>query len=106
MTRSLLVSVRAVADLHEIWHYSLENWGEDQADRYLDELAEGMRACAEQPSHGRRRDELRDGYWSLRIRRHVVFYTFDDESMLVQRVLHGAMDPALHVEDGAADADA
>jgi toxin ParE1/3/4 len=31
--RALLVSRRAEADLREIWTYTFENWGEEQADR-------------------------------------------------------------------------
>jgi toxin ParE1/3/4 len=32
------LSVRAEADLDEIWAYSAEQWNFEQADRYLDAL--------------------------------------------------------------------
>jgi toxin ParE1/3/4 len=97
--RRLIVSERAEADLRGIWLYSYKTWGEAQADRYLDELGAGLRACGAEPERGRRRDEVRPGYWSLLIRRHVAFYTYTASEVLVQRVLHGSMEPELHVDD-------
>lgn len=99
MTRRLVVSKRAEADLREVWLYSLKTWGEAQADRYLDELGVGLHCCGAEPERGRRRDEVRLGYWSCLIRRHVAFYTVTADVVLIQRVLHGSMDPDLHLDD-------
>ena len=52
--RLLVVSERAEADLREIWRYSLEVWGEAQADRYLDELDAGLQECSAARQHGPR----------------------------------------------------
>ncbi len=96
---TLLFSARAESDLREIWVYSYRNWGEAQADRYLDELDEGLQDCRAQPERGNIRDDVRPGYWSQLVRRHVLFYTFTDEAILLQRVLHGSMDPTIHLPD-------
>ena len=53
--RELVISERAEADLREIWHYSFDNWGEAQADRYLDDLDAGMRQCGAEPAGGKQR---------------------------------------------------
>ena len=37
------------------------------------------------------------GYRSVLVGKHLVFYTFTDSTVLVQRVLHGSMDPDRHV---------
>jgi len=37
----------AEQDLREIWHYTMEKWGEPQAERYLHELLESCRHLAE-----------------------------------------------------------
>lgn len=37
--------------------------------------------------------------WSLLVRRHVAFYTVTVDQVLIQRVLHGSMDPDLHLDD-------
>lgn len=99
MKRRLVVSKRAQADLIEIWLYSCKTWGEAQADRYLDELGVALRECGADPECGRRRDEVRPGYWSRLVRRHVAFYTETFDAVLIQRVLHGSMDPDLHMDD-------
>lgn len=99
MTRRLVVSERAEADLREIWLYSFQTWDEAQADRYLDQLDAGLRQCRAEPESGKPRDEVRPGYWSLLIRRHVAFYTFTADEVLLQRVLHGSMEPDLHLDE-------
>jgi len=97
--RRLVVSERAEADLREIWLYSFKTWGEAQADRYLGELDAGLRECGAEPERGKCRDAVRPGYWSRLIRRLVAFYTFTADEVLIQRVLHGSMDPDLHLDD-------
>lgn len=95
--RQLVVSIQAEEDLRGIWLYTFEKWGDAQADRYLDELGEGMQRCCENPGHGKNREAVRAGYCSQFVRKHVVFYTFTEKEVVVQRVLHGAMDPSLHM---------
>jgi plasmid stabilization system protein ParE len=45
--QKILLSPLAERDLVGIWRYSLAQWGEAQADRYLDELEEGFSALLE-----------------------------------------------------------
>ncbi len=63
--RELVISERAEADLRKIWHYSFDNWGESQADRYLDELAAGMRKCGAEPAGGTRHAARSREIWLL-----------------------------------------
>ena len=99
MTRRLVVSARAEADLREIWLYSYRNWGEAIADRYLDELATGLVACGSEPERGRSREEVRPRYWSRLLGRHIAFHSVTEAEVRIQRVLHASMDPGLHLED-------
>lgn len=66
-------------------------------DRYLDELDDGLQECGAEPEGGKQRDNVRPGYWSKLVRKHDVFYTFSDDEVLIQRGLHGNMDPPRHV---------
>jgi toxin ParE1/3/4 len=90
--RSFTHDVAAENDLIGIWVYTCEEWGFEQAERYLDALELGTKKIAKEPETGKQRDELRKGYWSRRIGRHVVFYTITDSEVRIRRVLHGAMD--------------
>jgi toxin ParE1/3/4 len=94
---ALVVSKRAEADLMEIWLWTYKQFGEAQADHYLDKLDAGMTACGTNPESGRTREELRSGYRSLAIGKHVVFYTVTGSEVVVQRVLHSSMDLGTHL---------
>ncbi len=103
MSRRVLISNQAHQDLVDIWHWTAQAFGERQADRYLDDLGEAMNACAEAPGWGRDRAKIREGYRSLLVGRHVVFYVFNDAQVIVQRVLHGSMDFDAHLECEASE---
>ncbi len=53
---------KAREDLEDIWFYTHENWGEDQADSYIHDLDSGFRALAVKPEKGRPCDDVRLGY--------------------------------------------
>ena len=95
--RALVISARAEGDLRKIWRWSYEQFGEAQANRYLDELGDGLHECGAEPGGGKPRSAVRPDYWSRRVRKHIVFYTFTDDQVLIQRVLHGSMDPPRHM---------
>jgi len=97
MPRQLVSDRAAEADLIGIWLYSFDTWGEAQADRYLGALERGIGQLAKDPGRGDRRDALRAGYWSKRLERHVVFYTFTEEEVRIRRVLHEVMDLGRHL---------
>jgi toxin ParE1/3/4 len=88
---------RAESDLIDIWLYTFEQWGPDQADRYLDELDKGIRSLARNPDIGATRDYVREGYRVLFLNSHAVYYTVTPSSIQIVRVLHGQMDPDRHL---------
>lgn len=88
---------RARRDLDDIWDYTAERWGEEQAVRYIETLRDAFARLSQAPCLGRRRDDVRDGYRSFPAGRHQVFYLVDEQGIVVVRVLHQRMDPAHHV---------
>ena len=88
----------AESDLIDIWRYSFEQWGQLQADKYLDELDNGIRKLADNPEIGMKRDYVRAGYRVLFVGSHAVYYTVSPDTVHVIRVLHGNMDPDRHLE--------
>lgn len=80
-------------DLIGIWLHTCEVWGEEQADKYLDELDAGIALLRDHPRLGRARDDVRQGYRSLAINQHVIFYTMQSDVIRIVRVLHARMDP-------------
>jgi len=43
---------KAIADLEEIWDYTVETWGEEQAERYVRLINDSFRQPADNPSIG------------------------------------------------------
>lgn len=96
MTRRVIISEAASADLQEIWFYSADQWGVAKADAYTDEIDALLEDLAEDRKAGRTVAERR-GYYRYPIGRHVIFYMFTDESITVMRVLHQSMDTDRHL---------
>jgi toxin ParE1/3/4 len=87
---------RAREDLKAIWRYTLRQWGERQADLYLQQLDHGIRSLADFPDLGVPSDHTRAGYRKLHVNRHLIFYRPDDSRVEIVRVLHQAMDIESH----------
>jgi toxin ParE1/3/4 len=93
------VTVRpaARADLRRIGRYTEREWGREQHSRYLRQIDARILAVADNPKLGKPRDEVREGYRSIRAGRHVVFYREIEGGIEIVRILHGAMDAGRHL---------
>lgn len=89
---------RALADLDAIADYSLERWGREQTERYLNGLTARMALLAETPSLGRDRSDVAGGYRSFPEGRHLVFYVEIETGIAVLGVPHATMDMTAHFE--------
>ncbi len=102
------LSAEAEADIDEILGYTLETFGEAQADRYRSLLAEALGELSQRPDvpYSRNRDDVRPGLRSLHIARRdnkgrhlILFRTADGQVVDVLRVLHDAMELKRHLPD-------
>ncbi len=87
----------ARADLKRIGQYTEREWGRGQRTKYLRHLEESIDLMADSPKMGTPRDDLREGYRSLRAGRHVIFYREVAAGIEVVRVLHASMDVDRHL---------
>ena len=87
----------AETDLENIWLYTFEQWSEEQADKYYDELVEGINKLLDNPELGKSRDNIRSGYRSMQINHHVVYYRIEKADIRIIRLLHERMLPAKHL---------
>ncbi|MGH7024383.1 MAG: type II toxin-antitoxin system RelE/ParE family toxin [Caulobacteraceae bacterium] len=88
---------RAQSDIEEIWNYTCERWGVDQAERYVGLIRDAVFRIAENPALGRRCDEIREGYLKLSVESHMLFYNVSGADIAVIRVLHRRMDLPRHL---------
>ena len=84
-------------DLADIGVYTLSQWGKAQAEKYVLQLDARFHALARRPSQGRKCDHIRPGLMRYAEGRHVIYYRWSEDVVVIVRVLHDAMDPALHL---------
>ncbi|MCW4462198.1 type II toxin-antitoxin system RelE/ParE family toxin [Sphingomonas sp. BT-65] len=87
------LSNEAFVDLDEIASYSIAMFGVDVADAYVSELHKAFALLSEFPELGVLVAELKRRPRCLPCGRHRIFYRYEDDIVLVIRVLHHAMDP-------------
>lgn len=82
----------AEQDLVNIWLYTWQQWGEAQADFYLDELEKTLMLLAEQPNLGRLQEEFKPAVHIFYHAHHLLVYQEIKGGIRVVRVLHKSMD--------------
>jgi toxin ParE1/3/4 len=95
--RKILLSPLAERDLIGIWQYSIGQWGEAQADQYLDDLDDAIKRLSNNPASGASRDHVRQGYRVLFIKSHAIYYKVTSTAIHIVRVLHVRMDADTHL---------
>lgn len=91
------LSKQAERDLIAIWDYTIEQWGEAQADSYLQAMQAAIRLLVDNPDLGLSRESLRSGYRSYCHGKHVIFYRPYSYGVRVIRVLHQRMECERHL---------
>jgi toxin ParE1/3/4 len=91
--RRLILQPDAQADIDEILLYTRKRWSAEQRRRYRAQRNKGMRSLLDYPERGLPRDDLYRGCRSLPVEQHVVFYSLDDDKIVVDRVLHTSQEP-------------
>ena len=91
------LSRRAQSDLDEIWDYSAQVWGRDQANRYVEALRDSIKRVAADPSRGRSMTVGRKSYRRYRSGSHLIFYRKAKRGIRIVRILHESMDHERHL---------
>lgn len=93
----LTLRPKAIEDLEAIWDYTVETWGEEQAERYLHLINRSFHKITDNPGIGRPSDAIRQGYRKYGVGRHLIFYRANDAAIDVVRILHERMDVDRHL---------
>ena len=97
MSGIYLLRELARADLEAIWIYTVEHWGIEPAERYLQGLFGCFEELAANPRLGRERNDVNAGYRSFPQGRHVVFYLIVPKGVEVIGVVHQSADVDAHL---------
>lgn len=87
-----ILSLEADKDLEDIFDFTTDKFGQEQAITYLDGLENALQGLSANPKLGRERNEIRKGLRSLNKESHVVFYRILKDHIRVVRILHTSRD--------------
>jgi toxin ParE1/3/4 len=92
MSYNLSLSSLAKNDLVAITEYTIQQWGEAQADKYLEQLENGLSKVQNNPNIGRIRTDISDRHRSILVEKHIIIYFVQDNKIFVSRILHQSRD--------------
>ena len=93
----IILSPKAKSDLGGIWDYTLEEWGVEQAEKYVRELWAEMQKQSNDHSTSTDIGDVRPGYRKKKSGSHVIFFRLINEGIDVIRILHQRMDFDRHL---------
>ena len=91
------ITAPARIDLELIWDFTDQNWGEDQADLYIDLLMIRVTWLTVNKGLWQSRPEIQDGVYSYTEKSHVIYFSERSGNIDILRLLHCSMDPDLHL---------
>ena len=94
--KTVAFSPAAEADIEEIWDYSADKWGADQADSYTDAIRDACHALAKGTKYGRPAEVLPE-IQKYFCGSHVVYFLNHTDRLDVIRVLHQRQDAERHL---------
>jgi toxin ParE1/3/4 len=96
MPNDYKLTLAAKNDIKDIWQYTVEKWGEQQAEKYIDQLEKKFKDLVKTPNLGRARPDIRNGYRSLPEGKHIIFYRVADHLIEIIGIPHANMDIETH----------
>ncbi|QQV03479.1 MULTISPECIES: type II toxin-antitoxin system RelE/ParE family toxin [Chryseobacterium] len=91
-----ILSETADKDLEDIFDYTFEDFGFNQAEKYLLEIEEIFQNLILNPQLGKKRSEIKQDLYSFPKDNHIIFYRILDNHIRIVRVLHGSRDVPKH----------
>ena len=87
-----ILTNEADSDLDEIFDYTEDEHGFDQAVKYLSDLENMFAQLVKYPNLGRERKEIKKGIFSFAEQLHTVVYQIEKDHLIMVRVLDGKKD--------------
>ena len=90
------LSKLAAQDFAAIFEYTLLNFGEKQAEKYLAQLEDIFNLLVASPKIGMECGEYIAGIRRHYHQNHAIYYFEQSQRVLIVRILHKKMEPTLH----------
>ncbi len=93
------LSRRAALDIREIETYSIEQWGQATAIRYLEAIEAALNRLRRDPDLLRSKPEVSAHFQFYRVREHYLICARVERAIYVLAVRHGSMDLPSRIEE-------
>lgn len=87
-----ILSEIADEDLEDIFDYTMNEFGFEQAEKYLTEIEDVFQSLLTNPELGKARNEIKTDLYSFPKDYHLIFYRILDNHIRIVRVIHGSRD--------------
>lgn len=89
----------ALSDLDNIWEYSLENWGQTQAETYISQLEQSCHGLTQNGHVSRALLALPANIDYIKSQHHYIFFVKSEKVVTILAILHERMDLIARLED-------
>ncbi len=97
MKRRLRLRPAARKDIDDIWRYTSDMWSKRKANEYVRMLTGSLDVVDANPGLARLAGVGEPGLRKYVAGSHVIYFHIEPASIDVVRILHGSMDPKLHL---------
>lgn len=88
----IFLTERALQDIRAIGSYSIERWGNETAQKYVDKIEAALGRIFERPDLLRNEPDFAESLKFHRVEKHVLVCDVRDKNVYVLTVLHTSMD--------------
>ncbi|MBX2931124.1 MAG: type II toxin-antitoxin system RelE/ParE family toxin [Chitinophagaceae bacterium] len=89
----VILRQEAINDLTDIWNYTMQEWSENQANKYYEVIKSACNEIGKNPSIGRNYVEISKYLLGLKSGKHIIFYhPISENEVEIIRILHERMD--------------
>lgn len=92
MPKKYKLTPRAERDLKDIWLYTAETWGDEQAETYVALLEKRFEVLANSPYMGAARPDIEQVCRYLPEGKHLIFYRVEKNTVIILAIPHASMD--------------
>lgn len=96
-TAAYRLAPAARQDLEEIFDYTVGQWGQEQAVRYMAAIETACARAADAPDMAQDCSYIRAGYRRANVHRHAIYFRVEPYGIAVIRVLHQRMAASRHL---------
>ncbi|EBU9317691.1 type II toxin-antitoxin system RelE/ParE family toxin [Salmonella enterica subsp. enterica serovar Amager] len=94
--KTVKLTPKASQDLEDIWYYGSHHFGEEQADKYINQISDIFQVMSDH-NIGTPCPELGEYICVLPVERHMIYFLQPDTEIVIIRILSQHQDASRHL---------